>query len=163
MQRAAVEQGKETQIFCTVKHNTPFEGSAKVQLVGLPHNVTAPEMEISQDTQEFAFKVTTAADSPAGNHKNVFCQLVIQQNGEPIAHAVGGTELRIDKPLPPKQDAPAKPAAVAKKEPEQPKPPAEKPLTRLEKLRLEQAERAKARADAAAQTSPTPEKKDSQR
>jgi hypothetical protein len=158
MQRAAVEQGKETQIFCTVKHNTPFEGSAKVQLVGLPHNVTAPEMEISQGTQEFAFKVTTAADSPAGNHKNVFCQLVIQQNGEPIAHAVGGTELRIDKPLPPKKDAPAKPAVVAKKEPEQPKPPAAKPLTRLEKLRLEQAERAKARAGTTDQNSPTTEK-----
>ncbi len=72
--------------------------------------------------------------------------------GEPVLHNVGGTELRIDVPLPPKPMTAAAPPppkpmpmAVVAKAPE--KPP-EKRLTRLEKLRLEQAEREK--ADAAA-------------
>jgi hypothetical protein len=109
-----------------------------VQLLGLPHKVTAEPLQITKDTKELIFKVKTEADSPAGNHKNIFCQVIVTENEEPITHArVGNTELRVDKPLPkpvaaaPKKEEPktaAKPAAA---------PPAEKRLTRLEKLRLE--------------------------
>jgi len=61
-------------------------------------------------------------------------------------HNVGSSELRIDVPLPPKQnEAPKAPApAVAAKKPEPPKLAAQKRLTRLEQLRLEQEEREKA-------------------
>jgi hypothetical protein len=145
MERAATEQGKSTEMFCKVQVATPFPGSAKVNLIGLPAKVTAPEMQITKDTKEFAFKVATDKTSPTGQHKNLFCQLVIVQNGEPIVHNVGGSELRIDVPLPPKQEAakPAAAAAVAQKT-EAPKPAAQKRLTRLEQLRLEQEEREKA-------------------
>lgn len=144
MEKNAVEQGKDTEMFCKIQQNTPFDGPAKVRLVGLPNAVTAPELEITKDTKECAFKVTTAKESPAGTHKNLFCQLVIMQNGEPIVHNVGGTELRIDVPLPPKPAAAAAPAVAAQPAPAAPAPPAEKRLTRLEKLRLEQAEKEKA-------------------
>jgi len=143
MERTASEQGKEVELFCKVTHNTPFEGKAKVKLVGLPPKVLAPEVEISKDTKEFGFKLTVDKTSPAGQHKNLFCQLIITQNGEPVVHNVGSAELRIDVPLPPKQEAPkAAPAAVAQKA-EAPKPPVQKRLTRLEQLRLEQEDREK--------------------
>jgi hypothetical protein len=145
MDKNAVEQGNETELFCKIQQSTPFEGPAKVRLVGLPNAVTAQEMEITKDTKELAFKVTTVKESPAGTHKNIFCQLVIMQAGEPIVHNVGGTELRIDVPLPPKPNAPAPaPAVAAQTAPAPPMPPAEKRLTRLEKLRLEQADKEKA-------------------
>jgi hypothetical protein len=134
-----------------VQVTTPFPGSAKVNLIGLPPKVTAPEMQITKDTKEFAFKLTIDKTSPAGQHRNLFCQLVIVQNGEPIVHNVGYSELRIDVPLPPKATELPKPAApapmpVAK----QPDPPPMKRLTRLEQLRLEQEEREKAaKAEAA--------------
>ncbi len=48
-------------------------------------------------------------------------------NGEPVVHGQGGGSLRINEPLPPKANQPAKPADAA--------PPAEKPLSRLEQLR----------------------------
>jgi hypothetical protein len=147
MEKNAVEQGKETELFCKIQQTTPFEGPARVRLVGLPNAVAAPEVEITKETKEFAFKVTTAKESPAGTHKNIFCQVVITQAGEPIVHNVGGTELRIDVPLPPKPSAPAAaPVAAAQPAPAAPMPPAEKRLTRLEKLRLEQAEKEKAGA-----------------
>jgi hypothetical protein len=152
MEKAAVEQGKETELFCKVQQNTPFDGPAKVRLVGLPNLVTAPELEITKDTTELVFKVATDKSSPAGQHKNLFCQVVITQNGEPVLHNVGGTELRIDVPLPPKPNTPP-PAPVAEQKPEAPMPPAEKRLTRLEKLRVEQAERVKA-AGGAAESNP---------
>ncbi len=145
MEKESIEQGKAGDLFCKVQQNTPFDGPAKVRLVGLPNAVTAPEMDITKETKEFTFKVTTDKSSPAGTHKNIFCQLVITQNGEPVVHNVGGTELRIDVPLPPKPNAPPPPAAVAATPaPQAPAPPPEKRLTRLEKLRLEQEERAKA-------------------
>ena len=36
-----------------------------------------------------------------GEVKNLFCQVVITQNGEPIVHNLGTGRLRIDRPLAP--------------------------------------------------------------
>jgi hypothetical protein len=144
MEKASVEQGKETEIYAKVEGKTPFEGRAKVTLLGLPAKVTAPEMEITKDQKDLAFKVKVDSQSPAGLHKNLFCQLVIVEKGEPILHSVGSTELRIDVPLPPKPNTPPPAAApAAEKKPAADKPP-EKRLTRLEKLRLEHEEKQKA-------------------
>jgi hypothetical protein len=146
LERAAVEQGKETEVFCKIQSDKPFEGEAKVQLVGLPAAVTAPELVITKDTTELAFKVTTKAESPVGKHKNIFCQVVIMQGGEPVVHArLGDTEVQIDAPLPAPQAAPM-PAAPTAAAPAAPTEPAPKRLTRLEKLRLEAEERKKAAA-----------------
>jgi Bacterial pre-peptidase C-terminal domain len=146
MERAASEQGKNTEIFCKVQQVTPFTGNAKVRILGLPNKVIAPEMEITKDTKELAFKVEVDKTSPAGTHRNIFCQVLLVQNSEPILQNTGGTELRIDVPLPPKANTPPPPpvTTVANKPPEPPAKPPEKRLTRLEKLRLEQEEREKA-------------------
>jgi hypothetical protein len=146
MERAAVEQGKETEIFCKIQHNTPFAGPARVTLVGVPNKVTTTPLDITKDTKEIAFKLTTDKTSPAGTHRNLFCQVVVMVNGEPVLHNVGGTELRIDVPLPPKVAvAPSPPMPPPMPMPmAQPAKPPEKRLTRLEKLRLEQEEREKA-------------------
>ncbi|APZ93997.1 PPC domain-containing protein [Fuerstiella marisgermanici] len=137
LQRATVELGQETEIVAEVSILKDLAAPATVQLLGLPHKITAEPLQVTKDTKELIFHVKTAPDSPAGNHKNIFCSVVVTENNEPITHArVGGTELRVDKPLPkPVVAAPKK--EVAKPKPEAPKPPAEKRLTRLEKLRLE--------------------------
>lgn len=140
MQRSDVEQGKETEVVCKVDIKQEFVGNAKVELLGLPNKVTTAVLEANKDTKELIFKVKTEKDSPAGTHKNVFCRVTVVRDSEPIVHArVGKTEVRIDKPLPPKKKKPAapKPAAkvVAKKV--EPAKPVEKRLSRLEKLRLE--------------------------
>ena len=140
-ERAAVEQGAKTQVVCKVTVNTPFEGKAKVSLVGLPSKVVAPPLELTKDQKEVAFEVTTDKTSPAGKH-GVFCQLIVEKNGEQIVHNVGGGELRIDVPLPPKAATAAAPAAAKPATPAAAKP-AEKRLSRLEQLRLEQEAKAK--------------------
>src|SRR5262249_61111500 len=121
----------------------PLAGQPKVSLVGLPAKVTAPDIDITKDPKEIAFKVALDKTSPPGQHNNIFCQVVVMQNGEPVLHNVGGTQLRIDVPIPPKSNQPVKPPPVVKK-PGLPKQPMQKRLTRLEKLRLEQEEREKA-------------------
>jgi hypothetical protein len=95
---------------------------------------------MNKDTKQLVFKVPTAADAREGRHTSVLTTAVINVQGEPVQHTLGPGELRIDKPLPPKVDAPKPmPAPMPAPMPtpaaaEAPKP---KPLSRLEKLRLE--------------------------
>ena len=142
MERAASEQGKPTEIYCKIQVNTPFEGPAQVKLLGLPPKVTTADLQITKNSKELAFKLVVDRAAPAGQHKNIFCQVTAMKDGEPVVQSAGGTELRIDVPLPPKANAPP-PKIVATKPADTPKP-SEKRLTRLEQLRKEQEEREKA-------------------
>ena len=144
IERAAAEQGQQAKIFCKITHNTPFEGAAKVQFLGLPPKVTAPELDLTKDIQELTFPVTIDPASPAGRHQNIVCQVTVVKEGEPIVHTVGATELRIDTPRPPKANEPPKPVEVAQAPPPMPAK-TEKPLSRLEQLRLEAQQKAAAK------------------
>ena len=143
MERPAVEQGQKTQMFCKVAVATPFEGKAKVKILGLPAKVATTELELTKDSKEAAFPITADKTSPAGKHGGIFAQVVIEKNGEAITLSTGATELRIDVPLPPKAAVAGKPGPMAKPTPANPAAPMKR-LTRLEKLRLEQEEREKA-------------------
>ena len=149
-QPASVEQGKETDLIVAVNKAVDFPGEAKVTLVGLPNKVTTDVKGITKDTKELIFRVKTDKASPAGNHQNLFCQVVVTREGEPIVHNLGSGQIRIDVPIPPKvQAAPPAPVAATPApapKPADPAPAPEKRLTRLEKLRLEAAERSKAAA-----------------
>ena len=90
MERPAVEQGADTQLFCKVAVTTPFEGKAKVTLLGLPAKVTTQVIEITKDTKEIAFPIDADKTSPAGKH-NAVRQVVIDRGGELITGNTGGT------------------------------------------------------------------------
>jgi hypothetical protein len=135
LERAMGEQGKATTLFGKVQVNTPFPDKAKVKLIGLPPKVECPEVEITAESKEISFPLKLDAAAAAGTHKNLFCQIVVTQNGEPVLHNLGSSELRIDVPIVAKA-APTPAAAAAPK--------AEKRLSRLEQLRKEQEEREKA-------------------
>lgn len=154
MNRAACEQGQPTEIVCKVTVAKPFEEAATVRIFGLPNKAATEPVQLTKELTEIIFKVTTDKTTPAGRHKTVFAQITIPMNGEQIVHNVGGTELRVDKPLPPKVEPKPmpKPAAVAVAKPA-PKPTAAPPrrLSRLEMLRLEKAKKAEAAKAAAGQ------------
>jgi hypothetical protein len=144
---AAVDLGQETEMVIGVTANKEFAGAAKVQLLGLPFEATTEPQEITKETTELVFKIKTTDKSPVGRHKNLLCSAVLMVDGEPVAHTLGSGELRIDKPLPPKPAAVAKPAQPVLTQP-QPvaQKPVEKRLSRLELLRLER-EKAKQTGD----------------
>jgi hypothetical protein len=151
IERGAVEQGKETQMFVKFTPAKPFPGNAKINLIGLPPKVTTKEMEFNKDTKEISFPIKVDPAAPAGTHKNIFCQVIVTENGEGILHNLGGSELRIDVPLPPKKDAPPAPKTAAAPPPMPPAGQPVKRLSRLEQLRLEQEEREKASKGAPAE------------
>jgi hypothetical protein len=144
---AACEQGAETDLLVKVNKAVDFPGDAQVTLIGLPNKATTDVKTINKDTKDLVFHIKTDKATPAGNHANLFCQVVITQNGEPILHNLGTGALRVDVPIPPKPNA--APMPVAAPPPPMPKPAAEppKPLSRLEKLRQEAQEKAKAAAE----------------
>ncbi len=133
IQLAATEQGKPATILCKLTPVRPFEGKAKVALLGLPPKTTCPPKEIAAGDQEIVFEVATSSDAPVGQHRGLFCELECQQGGETVNHrfAFDGV-LRIDAPPPP-------PATGAPPPPPPPPPPPSatppRPLTRLEQLR----------------------------
>lgn len=142
-QQAAVEQGAESAVVVAVEVVRPFEGEAEVKLVGLPNKVTAPVLKMTAETKELVFPITAEADAPQGITKNLFCEITIIENGEPVVHNLGSGVLRVDKPLPPKPNA--EPVVAKAPVAEQPKPAAPpRPLSRLEQLRLEQKQKLEA-------------------
>lgn len=150
IEMAAVIQGETAAVLCKIEHAQPFEGEAKIQLHGLPARTATQELTITKETKEVVFNVTTEANSPAGQHKSLFCHVLVPEQGEVIPHNLGGGGvLRIDPPPPPKKDEPAKqPEPQPKPAETKPEAPQPKRLSRLEQLRLEQAERAKKQAEA---------------
>jgi hypothetical protein len=140
IQMAAAEQGKPVEVLVKLQTNAAFEGTAKLQLVGLPNKVTAQPLDVAKDATEAVFHVTVDPTSPEGQHASLFCQTTVVKDGEPMVHTfAGGGTLRIDKPRP--APAPATPPAAAPPTtvaaaPATP-PPAAKPLSRLDQLRLE--------------------------
>ena len=134
---ASVDQGKEVDMAVKVAKAVDFPGEASVTLIGLPNKVTTDVKKITKDTTDLVFHIKTDKVSPAGNHASLFCQVAVIQNGEPIVHNIGTGALRIDVPLPPKANAPAPAPVVAAALKPRSAAAAAKPLTRLEKLRLD--------------------------
>jgi hypothetical protein len=128
MKRAACDKGQETQIQCTLDQNTPFEGNAKAELLGLPPGVMAAPVEFNKETKGLVFDIKTSKDTPAGNHKSLFCQVTIIQNGESIVGSAGTTELRVNDP-------PAVRSSNQTAKVDKPAAPPKKPMSRLEQLR----------------------------
>lgn len=102
---AATEQGKHLDYAVALTQTTPFNGPAKVELVGLPPGVTTQPQEITKDSTEVKFPLQVAADARVGHHKQLYCVVTIMENDEPVVHTIGTGELRIDAPLPPPQTA----------------------------------------------------------
>jgi hypothetical protein len=144
LEAASVEQGREVDLIVKVTKAADFAGDAKMTLIGLPNKVTTSPLTITKNTTETVFHLKTDGKTPPGETKSLFCQVLVMQNGEPILHNLGSGRLRIDAPLaqrkppapgPAKGVKPGNTIAI-KNDPN-------KPLSRLEKLRLESREKAR--------------------
>ncbi len=139
---ASVEQGREVDLRVQVNKAVDFAGDAKMTLIGLPNKVTSEPVTITKDTTEAVFHLKTDAKTPPGETKSLFCQVLVMQNGEPILHNVGSGRLRVDAPLARKKPPTSGSATANRVTPGNistiaVKDDPSKPLSRLERLRLE--------------------------
>lgn len=139
-QKAAAEQGQETEMVVKVEKKADFEGEAKAELLGFPPETSSTPITFNKDTAELVFKIKVNPAARPGKYAQLVCRTTVQVAGEPVVNTVGTGELRVDAPLPPKPMTAAAPPPMPMPMP-QPAPaakPAEpKRLTRLEQLRLE--------------------------
>ncbi|MCY2990105.1 MAG: PPC domain-containing protein [Planctomycetota bacterium] len=142
-EKAAAELGQTAELVVNVEKKTDFVGEAEVRLLGLPANTsTKPEpLKITKDSTQIVFPIAVEKAAKPATYKGLVCQAIVVQEGEPIVHTLGGGELRVDAPLPPKVAAPAPPQAAPQPPPPPPSAPVveQKRLSRLEKLRLDKA------------------------
>lgn len=128
---ATAKQGETAEMVAEVEHLRDLPGDADIQLFGLPANSTAEVQKLKPAAESLAFPIVTTDKTPVGQHKGVFCTATVMKDGEPILHRLAmGSVLRVD---PKPKEAPAQPAVAAAPAPEK----KEKPLSRLEQLRLE--------------------------
>jgi hypothetical protein len=92
----STEQGASLDYPAAVEVQTPFEGMAKAELLGLPPGVTAEPIEFDAQTTTITFKLAVAADARVGRHKQIVCRVTVPVAGEPVVHGLGANELRID-------------------------------------------------------------------
>lgn len=132
--KAAGELGSEVSVSIPIEILREYEGEAEIQLVGIPAGVTSPAdtQKISKDSESVTFPLVIDEKAKVGTHRTLNCIARIKVGEETIVQTNGTGELRVDKPLPPKVDAPTPEPKQAEpaKQPAKPK-----PLSRLEQLR----------------------------
>lgn len=141
-QKAASELGKETALVVKVEKKVDFPETAKIELLGLPANTsTGAALALTKDTTELVFPIKIAENATPNTYKSLVCRSTILRNGEPITQTLGAGELRVDRPPPPKANAPAAaPMPTPAAQPQVAQAPPKKPLSRLEQLRLQKQE-----------------------
>ena len=136
IEMAALERGEQTEVVVKLNPAEGFKGEGTLELFGLPNGVSAEPQKITSKTKQVVFPLKTTDKSPIGQHKSLFCRLTVQRDGAEATHSLaGGGVLRIDRP---RQNT----AATKTQSKKGVKKPARR-LSRLEKLRLEQARRLK--------------------
>lgn len=145
VQQAATTQGQTVQVLVKLEKRRDLPEGSRLELHGVPGDSKIEPIQLKNDAAEVVFNVPTTDKTPPGQHKSLFCSLVIPMNGSEMRQSLaGGGVLRVDKPRPKpaaKKPDPKKPAPAAKPAPKKEAPP--KPLSRLEQLRLEAEQRAK--------------------
>lgn len=96
--RTYVDQGSDGNMTLKLEQKVPFEGKAKIALVGLPQGVTSEEKEITKDDKEVRFPIKATPEAQVGQHKTVFASFTLLRDGEPMTNTIAsGGILRVDK------------------------------------------------------------------
>ncbi|MEC8355338.1 MAG: PPC domain-containing protein [Verrucomicrobiota bacterium] len=130
---SAIQRGQQGEMVCDLDIMRPFEGIAKAELKGLPPFSSTEQIDFDANSSQIRFPITTEDKARAGLTKNLFCFVRIPFSGELITHSVGqGGQIRLDNPPPKPKSQIEKPKKTTAK----PVVKKEKPLSRLEQLRL---------------------------
>jgi hypothetical protein len=96
--RSSVSQGATAQMKLKLEQKVPFEGKAKIELMGLPNGVTAEPQEATPETTELVFNLSAKPEASLGIQKAVTAQFTVQRNGIPLtANCATGGIVRVDR------------------------------------------------------------------
>ncbi len=94
----SIRRGERKPIVWKIRHHTPFEGEAGVELLGLPKgvSVTEPLPTINKDTTTVTFHLEATGEALLGQVRGLTCEVRVQVEGHRIVQTTGRGTLRID-------------------------------------------------------------------
>jgi hypothetical protein len=94
----SVRRGERKKYVWSVNHKSPFEGNARVKLLGLPKGVTAvePLPVLNRTSKEIAFEIEATDEALLGRVSGLNCEVIVQASGQEIRQRTGNGTLRID-------------------------------------------------------------------
>lgn len=98
IKRAAIERGQKGQILCDIKLNKEFPGKATLTLKRLPPGIKVlePIPQITSQDKQVTFQIEATPEALVGQYKEIFCEVVVTENGQSIRQTTGSGILRID-------------------------------------------------------------------
>ncbi|MAR10280.1 MAG: hypothetical protein CL681_09930 [Blastopirellula sp.] len=102
----AIRRNQTADLTCTIQQLQPFEGTAKISLLGLPKGVRvvggAPQITAESKTVTFQLEASQAA--LLGQYRELKCEITYQINGQSIRQISQNGTLRVDPAV--KQETP---------------------------------------------------------
>ena len=136
--KTSTELGSEATVIVEVEVMREFEGTGEIELLGLPAGVVCEQTKQAAtfETEQLAYKVKVEEGARVGQHKSIVARATVTSPDGEIKQTLGTGILQVDKPLPAPVVKKEEPKPVAEAKPAPPKPVQEKPLSRLEQLRM---------------------------
>jgi hypothetical protein len=99
MSPVMVSPGQETKLVCKLDQKKPFEGKARVHVLGLPEGIEASEAEITSADKEVTIKLKVGSKVAHASYRNFICAADVVQNGQKIPHNLAsGAVIRVVPP-----------------------------------------------------------------
>ncbi|MBU6236799.1 MAG: serine protease [Planctomycetes bacterium] len=100
-QPSSIRRGERKSFVWRVNHKNPFEGEARVKLLGLPKGVTVmePFPTVKGDSQEIAFEIQATDDALLGQVSGLSCEVIVPVRDQKITQRTGRGSIRIDPRL----------------------------------------------------------------
>ncbi|MFT5291537.1 MAG: hypothetical protein ACI82F_003621 [Planctomycetota bacterium] len=136
-QATSVEAGEVAGLHIKVERLEGFEGTAQVEIGGLPHHVSAAALPLGATSESLDFTIATQNDSPIGRHKQLFCIARFETEAGLVVHRLSAADLLINAPPQVVVAAIPELSVDVSTKPEEPEAVRPEPLSRLAILRLE--------------------------
>ena len=136
--KTSAELSSEATVIVEVEVMREFAGSGEIELLGLPAGVVCEQtkLPVTQETEQLAYRVKVEEGARVGQHKSIVARATVTSADGEIRQTLGTGTLQVDKPLPAPVAKKEEPKAKEAPKAAPPKPVQEKPLSRLEQLRL---------------------------
>lgn len=94
----SVRRGQQKTFVWNVKQKNPFEGEARVKLLGLPKgvDVVEPLPTLNSKTQQIGFQIRATDEALLGAAAGLSCEVTLEAEGQEIIQRTGSGVLRID-------------------------------------------------------------------
>ncbi len=100
-QPESIRRGEQKPFVWTVRQQTPFEGTARVALLGLPKGVSVvePSPTITKDSGTVTFNLQATDEALLGQASGLICEVTLPVADQQVVQRTGRGALRIDPAL----------------------------------------------------------------